>query len=122
MSALATRRLEQLAAGLERTHPGAAAALREGLDETLTLQRLRVTGTLYRTLRSTNAIENLNGLVGRFVCHVRRWRDGQMLVRWCAAALDEARRSFRRVRGHADLVTLIRALDCRTLDTTKEVA
>lgn len=120
--ALATRRLEQLAAGLERTHPGAAASLREGLDETLTLQRLEVTGTLYRTLRSTNAIENLNGLVGRFVCHVRRWRDGQMLVRWCAAALDEARRSFRRVRGHADLVTLIRALDRRTLDTTKEVA
>jgi putative transposase len=62
-AALAKRRLEQLAAGLEQTHPGAAASLREGLDETLTLQRLGVTGALYRTLRSTNAIENLNGLV-----------------------------------------------------------
>jgi transposase-like protein len=61
-AALAERRLTQLAAGLERSHPGAAASLREGLAETLTLQRLGVTGALYRTLRSTNAIENLNGL------------------------------------------------------------
>ena len=96
--------------------------LREGLDETLTLQRLGVTGALYRTLRGTNAIENLNGLVGHFVRHVRRWRDGRMLVRWIAAGLQEARRSFRRVRGHADLRALIRALDRYTLDTRKEVA
>jgi putative transposase len=121
-AALAKRRLLQLADGLARTHPGAAASLREGLDETLTLQRLGVTGALYRTLRSTNAIENLNGLVGRFVRHVRRWRDGRMLVRWIAAGLAEAGRSFRRVRGHADLGALIRALDARALDTRKEVA
>src|SRR5438552_1661936 len=116
---LAQRRLEQLAAGLDQTHPGAAASLREGLEETLTLQRLGVTGALYRTLRSTNAIENLNGLVGRFVRNVRRWRDGRRLVRWIAAGLHEARRSFRRVRGHADLAALVRALDRRTLDTRR---
>ena len=83
---LAKRRLAQLAAGLEHTHPGAAASLREGLDETLTLQRLGVSGALYRTLHTTNAIENLNGLVGHFTRNVRRWRDGRMLVRWIAAA------------------------------------
>jgi transposase-like protein len=119
---LAKRRLEQLAAGLERTHPGAAASLREGLDEVLTLQRLGVTGALYRTLRSTNAIENLNGGVGRFARNVRRWRDGRMLVRWIATALQEVRHGFRRVRGYRDLAALTRALDRRTLDTTKEVA
>lgn len=119
---LAKRRLKQLAAGLERMHPGAAASLREGLDETLTLQRLGVSGALYRTLHTTNAIENLNGLVGHFTRNVRRWRDGRMLVRWIAAALDEARRSFRRVRGYKDLPKLIAALDRRTLDTKKEVA
>jgi transposase-like protein len=119
---LAKRRLEQLAAGLHRTHLGAAASLREGLDETLTLQRLGVSGALYRTLRSTNAIENLNGLVGHFVRNVRRWRDGHMLVRWIAAGLEEARRSFRRVRGYTDIPKLIAALDRRTLDTKKEVA
>ena len=121
-AALAKRRLEQLAAGLDQTHPGAAASLREGLEETLTLQRLGVTGALYRTLRSTNAIENLNGLVGHFVRHVRRWRNGRMLVRWIAAGLHEARRSFRRVRGHADLAALVRTLDRQTLDSRKEVA
>jgi putative transposase len=121
-AALAQRRLEQLAAGLERTHPGAAASLREGLAETLTLQRLGVTGALYRTLRSTNVIENLNGLVGHYVRHVRRWRDGRMLVRWIAAGLEEARRSFRRVRGHRDLAALLQALDQGTLDSAQEVA
>jgi transposase-like protein len=121
-AALAKRRLEQLAAGLERAHPGAAASLREGLDEVLTLQRLGVTGALYRTLRSTNAIENLNGLVGHFVRNVRRWRDGRMLVRWIAAGLAEARRSFRRVRGYTELPKLIEALDRRTVDTQEEVA
>jgi hypothetical protein len=121
-AALAKRRLLQLAAGLDQTHPGAAASLREGLDETLTLQRLGVDGALYRTLRSTNAIENLNGLVGHFVRHVRRWRNGLMLVRWIAAGLRESARSFRRLRGHRDLAALIRALDRQTMDTRKEVA
>jgi transposase-like protein len=121
-AALATRRLLQLAAGLEQSHPGAAASLREGLDETLTLQRLGVTGALYRTLRSTNAIENLNGLVGHFVRHVRRWRNGRMLVRWIAAGLREAGHSFRRLRGHRDLPALIRALDRTAMDSRKEVA
>jgi hypothetical protein len=94
----------------------------EGLDETLTLQRLGVTGALYRTLRSTNAIENLNGLVGHFVRNVRRWRDGRMLVRWIAAGLREVSRSFRRLRGHRDLAALIRALDRMAMDSRKEVA
>lgn len=119
---LAKRRLKQLAAGLERTHPGAAASLREGLDETLTLQRLGGSGALYRTLHTTNAIENWNGLVGHFTRNVRRWRDGRMLVRWIAAGLDEARRSFRRVRGYKDIPKLIAELDRRTLDTKQEVA
>ena len=121
-AALAKRRLLQLAAGLDHTHPGAAASLREGLDETLTLQRLGITGALYRTLRSTNAIENLNGRVGYFVHHVRRWRDGRMLIRWIAAGLQEVRRGFRRLRGHRDLAALIRALDRTAIDSRKEVA
>jgi transposase-like protein len=121
-AALAERRLTQLAAGLERAHPGAAASLREGLAETLTLQRLGVTGALYRTLRSTNAIENLNGLVGHFVRNVRRWRDGAMLVRWIAAGLQDAQQRFRRIRGCDEMPALIRALDRHQVDTKKQVA
>jgi len=121
-AALAKRRLAQLAAGLDHTHPGAAASLREGLEETLTLQRLGITGALYRTLRSTNAIENLNGLVGHFVRNVRRWRNGRMLVRWIATGLQEVGRTFRRLRGHRELAALIRALDRMAMDSRKEVA
>jgi hypothetical protein len=66
--------------------------------------------------------DHLNGLVGHFARHVRRWRDGRMLVRWIATALQEVRRSFRRVRGHHDLAALIRVLDRQTLDNRKEVA
>ncbi|HKA29098.1 MAG TPA: hypothetical protein VKH82_06980 [Candidatus Binatia bacterium] len=91
-------------------------------DETLILQRLGITGALYRMLRSTNAIENLNGLLGHFVRHVRRWRDGRMLVRWIAAGLQEVRRGFRRLRGHRDLAALIRTLDRTAMDSRKEVA
>jgi transposase-like protein len=121
-AALAERRLTQLAAGLARAHPGAAASLREGLAETLTLQRLGITGALYRTLRSTNAIENLNGLVGHFVRNVRRWRDGAMLVRWIAAGLQDAQQRFRRIKGCGEMPALIRALDRHQVDTKKAVA
>ena len=56
-SALAAEaELTALAAELDRTHPGAAASLREGMAETLTVLRLGIPPTLARTLRSTNAI------------------------------------------------------------------
>ena len=121
-AALAKRRLLQLAAGSTTPIPAPRRPCAKGWDETLTLQRLGVTGALYRTLRSTNAIENLNGLLGHFVRHVRRWRDGRMLVRWIAAGLQEVRRGFRRLRGHRDLAALIRTLDRTAMDSRKEVA
>jgi hypothetical protein len=108
--ALARRQLERLAASLERAHPGAAASLREGLEETLTLQALGIDGALYRTLRSTNAIENLNGSVAAYTHHVKRWRGGSMILRWVGAGVLEAKRHFHRIRGHRDLAKLVRAL------------
>lgn len=121
-AALAERRLERLAAGLEAEHPGAAHSLREGLADTLTLQRLGISGALYRTLRSTNMIENLNGLVGHFTRNVRRWRNGGMLVRWIGAAIHDAHGRFRKLRGHRDLAALVQALDRIVMDSRKEVA
>ena len=111
---LAHRQLERLARSLERDHPGAAASVREGLEETLTLQRLGIAGALYRSLRSTNAIENLNGSVVSFCRNVRRWRDGSMLLRWIGASLQEAQNKFRRLRGFRDMKYLVAALDRRT--------
>lgn len=109
--ALALKQLERLARSLEREHPGAASSLREGLEETLTVQRLGIEGALYLTLRSTNPIENLNGAVAHHTRNVKRWRDGQMLLRWVGAALVQAGGGFRRVRGMRDLPKLCAVLD-----------
>jgi len=103
--------LERLARELDDEHPGAAASLREGLDETLTLQRLEVRGALFRTLRSTNAIENLNGSITTYTRNAKRWRSGSMILRWIAAALDHAQPRFRAVRGFSELPKLRAALD-----------
>ncbi len=107
----AERVLQRLAGSLERDHPGAAASIREGLAETLTVQRLGLTEALQRTLRSTNIIENLNGSVERYTRNVKRWRGGQMIERWVASALVEAEKHFRRIRGYRDLPHFISALD-----------
>ena len=107
---LAKRQLERLANSLTKTYPGAAASLREGLDETLTLIRLGIDDALYKTLRTTNPIENLNGLIGHYTRNVKRWRDGQMVLRWIATSLDQASRGFRAVRGYRDMKRLVATL------------
>ena len=38
--------------------------------------------------------------------NVKRWRDGQMALRWCAAGMGEAAKQFRRVNGHLHLPAL----------------
>ncbi len=91
-------------------HLGAAASLREGLDETLTLIALGIDGALYRTLKSTNPIENLNGLIAHYTRNVKRWKDGQMVLRWVGSALNEASRGFRTIRGYRDMKRLKAAL------------
>jgi putative transposase len=105
-----------LAKELDRTHPGAAASLREGLDETLTVLRLNVSPTLARTLRSTNCIESMISVCREHAGNVKRWRDGQMALRWCAAGMIEAGKQFRRVNGHLHLPTLRAALERETAE------
>ena len=112
--ALARKQLLRLAASLQAQHPGAAASLREGLEETLTAQSLGVSGALYRTLRTTNPIENMNGSIAHFSHNVKRWKDGQMTLRWVASALSDASGRFRKLRGFRDLPALIAQLALRT--------
>jgi transposase-like protein len=124
-TALAQRQLERLANSLAKPHPGAAASLREGMRETLTLIALGVHGALYRSLRTTNPIENLNGPIVHYTRNVKRWRDGQMVLRWVGTALHEGARGFRAVRGYRDLTQLLSALAHRVpadLDVQSKVA
>ena len=106
-SALAAEaELTALAGELDRTHPGAAASLREGMTETLTVLRLGLPPTLARTFRSTNAVESMISICREHASNVKRWRDGQMALRWCAAGMVEAGKQFRRVNGHLHLRSL----------------
>jgi transposase-like protein len=102
--------LEEIARQLAKSHPGAAGSLREGLTETLTVMRLKVPPTLARTLRSTNAIESMLEICRDHSTNVKRWRDGKMALRWCAAGMGEAAKQFRRVNGHLHLPALRDAL------------
>jgi len=103
--------LTELAAELDKTHPAAAASLREGMAETLTILRLGVPPTLARSLRSTNPIESMIEICREHSKIVKRWRDGTMALRWCAAGMLEADHQFRRVNGHLHLPKLRDALE-----------
>jgi putative transposase len=95
----AEAQLTALAAELDKKYSGAAASLREGMEETLTILRLQVPPALARTLRSTNPIESMIGICRDHSANVKNWRDGQMALRWCAAGMAEATKQFRRVNG-----------------------
>lgn len=109
--------LEALARELGKTHPGAAGSLREGLHETLTVLRLGLPPSLARAFRSTNVVESMIGICREHAKNVKRWRDGQMALHWCAAGMIEAGKQFRRVNGHMHLHTLRAALERETSKT-----
>ncbi|MDQ3381504.1 MAG: IS256 family transposase [Actinomycetota bacterium] len=120
-------RLQTLAGELERTHPGAAGSLREGLAETLTLNRLGIRGSLKRTLESTNPCESMIECVRRSSRNVKRWSSGEMALRWTAAGMLEAERQFRRIIGYRELAKLAIAIErdpahTTALSPTKEAA
>lgn len=56
-------------------------------------------------MRSTNAIESMISICRDHSANVKRWRDGTMALRWCAAGMVEAGKQFRRVNGHLHLKT-----------------
>jgi transposase-like protein len=109
--AAALERLRGLAAELDHSHPGAAASLTEGLEETLTVTRLGVRGALKKTLASTNPCESMIDTVKRTSRNVKRWHNGDMCLRWTAAGMLEAERQFRRVIGYPKLPALAVAVE-----------
>jgi putative transposase len=108
---LADQRLELLASELDHTWPDAASSLREGLDETLTLMRLGITGNLAKTLCSTNPCESMIEIVRRTQRNVKHWEGGDMRKRWTAAGMLVAEQQFRRIVGYRDLAKLVIAIE-----------
>ena len=111
--ATARRLLQDLARRLEDRYPGAAASVREGLEDTLTILTLGLSDRLRQSLATTNAIESLISRTRHVKRNVKRWRGGHMVLRWTAAAILEAVKGFRRLKGHKDMPKLVAALRAR---------
>lgn len=107
----ALRRLKTTARWLERLNPDAAASLREGMEETLTVVRLGIPELLRRTLATTNPIESAFSVAQNVTRRVKCWREGDMRQRWCVAGLMRAESKFRRVKGYRHMPQLLKALD-----------
>lgn len=106
----AKAQLEKTVEWLEGINPSAAASLREGLEEILTLHRLGVPGELRKSLSSTNLIESALSVASDVAGNIKRWRPGDMRLRWIAAGLLAAEKQFRRVRGYKLMPKLLAAL------------
>jgi putative transposase len=104
------RNARDLATALGCSYPGAAASLREGLEEMFTVARLGIDGRLARTLTTSNPIESMISIARTTNRNVTRWRDGQMVLRWTAAGMLNAERSFRRIKGYKQMPQLVAAL------------
>ena len=90
----ALEQLQRLADELDHTHPGAAGSLREGMEETLTVTRLRIKGKLKRTLESTNPCESMIDTVRTTQRNVKNWSSGEMGLRWTSAGMLEAEKQL----------------------------
>jgi putative transposase len=106
----AERLLRNLARRLEQEAPSVAGSILEGLDEILTVNRLRLPAQLRRSLACTNSIENVMGTVRRVCRNVKRWRNAGMALRWTAAGMMEAAKGFRRLKAYKHLPILKAAL------------
>jgi putative transposase len=106
----AKRALERLHRELMELNPSAARSLEEGLEETLTVHRLRVPAQLRRTLASTNVIESAFSIVETVCRNVKRWRADDHIERWVGSGLLVAERQFRKVQGYREIPSLLTAL------------
>jgi transposase-like protein len=104
------RNAKQLAGLLEKSYPGAGASLREGLEEMFTVSRLGIDGRLAKTLTTSNPIESMISIARTTNRNVTRWKDGHMVLRWTAAGMLNAERSFRRIKGYKQMPQLVAAL------------
>ena len=102
--------LRNLARRLVQVAPGVSASILEGMDELLTVVRLKLPLQLRRSLACTNIIENMMGSIQRVCRNVKRWRDAPMALRWTGAAMLEAAKGFRRLQAHKQLPVLRQAL------------
>ena len=107
----ARKALLKIVSKLEALSPGAAASLREGLEETITIHRIDVPVELRDVLKTTNPIENIFARTRELCRNVKKWRSAEMALRWAATMLLHAERRFRRVIGHRQMLQLVKRIE-----------
>jgi hypothetical protein len=96
---LGLRAARDLATSLDRTHPSAAASVREGLEEMFTVRRLGLSDALERTLTTTNPVESMISIARTTQRNAKNWKDASMARRWTAAGMLVAESNFRRLKA-----------------------
>ena len=120
--AAAKAAVKRIRAELAQVNASAAASLDEGLEETLTLQRLGLFKELSRSFKTTNCIENLNALIGQRTDKVDCCRNADQKHRWLATSLLDIEPRLRTVSGHRHLPRLRAALEASAKDPAQKVA
>lgn len=105
------RKLIELQKRLGQKYPSAASSLKEGLEETLTLLKLKADLDTRKSLSSTNLIENLMGSVRKTTKNAKRWRNTNMILRWTAASLIDAEKNFRKLNGFKEIKILVEKIE-----------
>jgi transposase-like protein len=118
---MAAKLLRNLARRLESINPQAAASVLEGMDEIICGVRLGLPPELRKALATTNAIENMNGTIRRVTRNIKRWRNGQMVLRWTATGMLEAQKGFHRLRAYRHLPALQSKLNEHTTKVRQEM-
>ncbi len=118
----AKRALDRLERELTLRNASAAASLREGMEETLTLHRLGVFPALGRSFKTTNMLESVMARVEEKTARVDHWRTSDQKLRWCAAALLAVEAQFRKVKGYTNLPLLAKALEAKITPSIRDAA
>lgn len=104
----AKRLLQNIIKNLEKSYPQAARSLGEGLEETLTLHKLKAHKKIRKSLASTNPIESLNSGIKGITRRVKRWRNSDMVIRWVCTGITESERNFKKINGYVHLDALLK--------------
>ncbi len=117
--------LMNLSNRLKKDFPKASTSLLEGLEETLTLVKLKAGKEIRKALCTTNPIESLNSNIKYITKRVKRWRDDKMVIRWVCTAVIESQKNFRKINGYHQIENLLNELetnDKKRIDNKEYVA
>ena len=99
----AKRYLKEIIEDLKTENLSASRSLEEGLDETLTLHRLKLKDHFERSFSTTNCIENLNSQIEKYLKKVKYWQTSTQRYRWVACALLEIEQRMKKVHNYKHL-------------------